>query len=76
MFFRKHSPPPPAGLDDSLLIDVQHLSKIYHEGKENEVRALDDISLAVPWGQFLCILGQSGSHSQENGNNPLKLLPV
>ena len=61
MFFRKHSPPPPAEFDDSLLIDVQHLSKIYHEGKENEVRALDDISLAVPWGQFLCILGQSGS---------------
>ena len=61
MFFRKNSPPPPTEFDDSLLIDVQHLSKIYHEGKENEVRALDDISLAVPWGQFLCILGQSGS---------------
>lgn len=44
-----------------LLIDVQHLSKIYNEGKENEVRALDDISLQVPWGEFLCILGQSGS---------------
>lgn len=44
-----------------LLIDVRQMSKIYHEGKENEVRALDNISLSVPWGEFLCILGQSGS---------------
>ena len=44
-----------------LLVDVRQMSKIYHEGKENEVRALDNISLQVPWGEFLCILGQSGS---------------
>ena len=59
MFFRRRSALPP--FDSSLLIDVQHLSKIYNEGRENEVRALDDISLSVPFGQFLCILGQSGS---------------
>ncbi len=44
-----------------LLIDVRRMSKIYNEGLENEVRALDDISLSVPWGEFLCILGHSGS---------------
>ncbi len=44
-----------------LLIDVRQMSKIYNERKENEVRALDNISLQVPWGEFLCILGQSGS---------------
>ena len=44
-----------------LLIDVQQMSKIYNEGRENEVRALDNISLSVRWGEFLCILGQSGS---------------
>ena len=44
-----------------LLIDVQRMSKIDNEGRENEVRALDDISLQVSWGEFLCILGQSGS---------------
>ena len=58
---------PPAALEQAfesaadLLIDVRRMSKIYNEGHENEVRALDDISLAVPWGEFLCILGQSGS---------------
>ena len=40
-----------------LLIDVQRMSKIYNEGRENEVSALDDISLQVSWGEFLCILG-------------------
>ena len=44
-----------------LLIEVRQMSKIYNEGQENEVRALDNISLSVPWGEFLCILGQSGS---------------
>ena len=44
-----------------LLIDVRQMSKIYNEGRENEVRALDNISLKVKWGEFLCILGQSGS---------------
>ena len=43
------------------LIEISDLYKIYCEGMENEVRALDDISLSVPFGQFLCILGQSGS---------------
>lgn len=38
-----------------LLIDVQQMSKIYNEGRENEVRALDNISLSVQWGEFLCI---------------------
>ena len=28
-----------------LLVDVRQMSKIYNEGKENEVRALDNISL-------------------------------
>lgn len=63
MFWRRKPAAPPAAPtgESGLLVDVRRLSKIYNEGKENEVRALDDISLAVPWGEFLCILGQSGS---------------
>ena len=64
MFWRKapQSDAAKQGVEESdLLIDVRQMSKIYNEGRENEVRALDNISLEVPWGEFLCILGQSGS---------------
>ena len=44
-----------------MLIDVTNLFKIYHEGEESEVRALDGVSLSVDRGEFLAIIGQSGS---------------
>ena len=42
-----------------MLIDVKNLFKIYHEGEESEVRALDGVSLSVDRGEFLAIIGQS-----------------
>lgn len=42
------------------LIDAQHLMKIYNPG-ENEVRALNDVSLQIKKGEFVAIIGQSGS---------------
>ena len=42
------------------LIQVQNLCKIYNPG-ENEVRALDGISLTIDSGEFVAIIGQSGS---------------
>lgn len=42
------------------LIEVSHLMKIYNPG-ENEVRALDDVSLQISQGEFVAIIGQSGS---------------
>ena len=42
------------------LIRVQNLMKIYNPG-ENEVRALDDVSLDIGRGEFVAIIGQSGS---------------
>jgi len=42
------------------LIDMDHLVKIYRGGK-NEVRALDGISLRVNRGEFVAIVGPSGS---------------
>lgn len=42
------------------LIEVSHLIKIYNPG-ENEVRALDDVSLQIKQGEFVAIIGQSGS---------------
>lgn len=42
------------------LIQVRDMYKIYNPG-ENEVRALDGISLDVHKGEFVAIIGQSGS---------------
>ena len=44
-----------------MLIDIQNLYKIYNEGKESEVRALDGVSLQIDRGEFVAIVGQSGS---------------
>lgn len=44
----------------SSLIEVTDLHKIYNPG-ENEVRALDGVSLNIDRGEFIAIIGQSGS---------------
>lgn len=42
------------------LIEIKDIYKIYNPG-ENEVRALDGVSLTVDRGEFVAIVGQSGS---------------
>lgn len=44
-----------------MLIDIRNIYKIYNEGRESEVRALDDVSLQIDKGEFVAIVGQSGS---------------
>ena len=44
-----------------MLIDIKNIYKIYNEGKESEVRALDGVSLQIGRGEFVSIIGQSGS---------------
>ena len=42
------------------LIDFKDIYKIYHMG-DTEVHAIDGISLSVYKGEFVAIVGQSGS---------------
>lgn len=42
-------------------IEVKNLRKIYNEGQENEVRALNDVSFSLEEGSFTVILGPSGA---------------
>ena len=43
------------------LIELRNVYKIYGEGLESEVRALDGVSLTIERGEFTAVVGQSGS---------------
>ena len=44
-----------------MLIEIKNIYKIYNEGKESEVRALDGVTLSIDRGEFVAIIGASGS---------------
>ena len=48
-------------MKDMSLISVRHVYKIYNEDMENEVRALNDVSLEIDYGEYVAIIGASGS---------------
>lgn len=42
-------------------IELENVMKIYMEGQENQVNALDGVSLHIDLGEFVAIVGASGS---------------
>lgn len=44
----------------SALVEIRDICKVYNPG-ENEVRALDHVSVTIEEGEFVAIIGQSGS---------------
>jgi len=43
------------------MLQINHISKTFNPGTPNEVRALCDVSLTLPSGSFLIVLGTNGS---------------
>ena len=44
-----------------MLIDIRNVYKIYGEGLESEVRALDGVTVGIDRGEFVAVVGASGS---------------
>src|SRR2546423_15569143 len=43
------------------MLQIDHISKTFNSGTQNEVRALRDVSLTVAASSFLVVLGTNGS---------------
>ena len=43
------------------IIQLSHICKTYFPGTEQEVRALDDVTLTIPAGSFCAVQGASGA---------------
>lgn len=44
-----------------MIIELKNVSKTYHVGKKEKIKALNDVSLKIEQGLFACVLGVSGS---------------
>jgi len=47
-------------MGETIAIDIQHVSKIFGAQSDQEVRALDDVSVAILQNEFFTLLGPSG----------------
>jgi putative ABC transport system ATP-binding protein len=45
----------------TIIISLNKVAKYYHVGKENVVKALDDININIEKGDFVALMGPSGS---------------
>ncbi|MEM5792902.1 MAG: ABC transporter ATP-binding protein [Candidatus Aenigmatarchaeota archaeon] len=46
---------------NEIIIETKKLCKYYNEGKENEIKAIDNVNIKIYKGDFVAIVGPSGS---------------
>ena len=59
--FMKRVIPPAYGEANRRLIELEHVSKVYRNEGALPCQALEDVSLTVGYGEFVGIIGSSGS---------------
>jgi len=42
------------------VVDVTGVSMVFNQGRSNQVRAIDDVSLTLRSGEFISLIGPSG----------------
>lgn len=49
---------------NEIIIEVKNISKVYDEMTDNPVISLNNISMSIEKGEFICVMGTSGSEKQ------------
>ena len=55
------------------LVEVHHLKKYFHQGRPDEVHAIDDVSFKIQRGEVFGLVGESGSGKTTTGRCILNL---
>ncbi|MGN1401513.1 MAG: ABC transporter ATP-binding protein [Bacillus sp. (in: firmicutes)] len=59
--------------DKKKLLEVNHLKQYFNEGKENMVKAIDDVSFFIYEGETLGLVGESGCGKSTTGRTIIRL---
>ncbi|WP_113590023.1 ATP-binding cassette domain-containing protein, partial [Staphylococcus aureus] len=47
-------------MNNNVLVEIKNLTKIFNKNKNNEIKAIDDVSSNIKKGEALGIVGESG----------------
>lgn len=63
-------------MNNNVLVEIKNLTKIFNKNKNNEIKAIDDVSININKGEALGIVGESGCGKSTFGKSIIRLLEV